>query len=90
MEMRSAYRVQVYLTGVDEERAGLLRESLARILHGLGPKSLKAVLRRAHGGERVLVYESNDDRDALAVVQSLESAGGTVACEGLRGPEEPF
>lgn len=88
--MTSTYRVQVYLTGLDKERARQLRESLARVLTGAGPKPLKAVMRRAYDGERVLVYESNDDSDALAVAQSLESAGGTVECEGLREPEELF
>ncbi|MBN1944507.1 MAG: hypothetical protein JW797_02475 [Bradymonadales bacterium] len=88
--MNEAYRVHVFLTGVDEEKARQLREVLGRYLKGAGPTILRQIMRRAHAGERVLVYESNSDQDAQAMAEDLMGHGATIEIEGLLPPEEPF
>jgi hypothetical protein len=84
------YRVHVYMTAVDKQRAAQLREALGRVLTRAGKEPLRDLMRRAHGGERILVYRTNDDRDALAIGQSLTNAGATIEIDGLRPPDDLF
>lgn len=88
--MDRTYRVKVYLTAVDRDRARQLREVLGRYLKKAGKEPLRDLMRRAHEGERVLLYESNDDKNAQVVADDVSAHGGTVEIEGLRPPEEPF
>jgi hypothetical protein len=88
--MSSNYRVTVFLTAVDKERVVQLREVLQRIIKGAGKEPLREIMRRAHGGERMRVYQTNNDKNALEVAQSLIAAGAGVAVEGLKPPEDAF
>ena len=87
--MPTKYRVSVYLTEIDKEQANELRLRLGRVIKGAGKATLNDLMRRVYHGERILVYETNDDKDAQSIATDLESGGATVAIEGLR-EEEPL
>ena len=88
--MKSNFRVQVYMVGVDKDRAKQLRKTLRFFVRGAGRETKRDMMRRAHEGERVLVYETNDDEDAKRAAQSISDGGATVEIDGLKPPEEPF
>ena len=88
--MTDAYRVKVFMTGFDTERARQLREALSKVLKGIGKADLKRLLRRVYEGERVLIYESNDDNDAQAVAGAVEGGGAIVDIVGLNPPDDIF
>ena len=88
--MSEQYRIQVFMTYVDRDQARLVREALSRIVKGSGKEQQRDIMRRAHGGERVLVYQSNLDADAEDVALRLKNAGAKVEIEGLSEPEEIF
>jgi hypothetical protein len=88
--MSEKYRVQVYLVGFDPERAPELK-SLLKIYHNSqGSIYFKSVLRRAHEGERVMIYESNADIDAIRFAQSMLRGGAEIEIDGLEEDEEEF
>ena len=88
--MSADYRVKVFMVGVDIELARQLRDALGQVIRGAGKAELKKLMRRAHEGERILVYQSNDDNDAKDVAAKVEGAGAKVVIEGLKPPEDPF
>ena len=88
--MKSTFRVQVYMVGVDKDRAKQLRKTLRFFVPGAGKEAKRDMMRRADQGERVLVYQTNDDEDAKQAAQSISDGGATVEVDGLKPPEEPF
>ncbi len=71
--MPEKYRVKVYLCGFDTERANELKSILQIYNRPQGQSFFKDVLRRAHAGERVLIYESNNGRwSARAFIRNIE------------------
>ena len=88
--MTDKYRVEVYLVDFDEDRAPELKE-LLKIYHpSLGKETLRGTLRKAHEGERVLVYTSNDDTDALRVSQALTRGGAMLEIDNLQEDQGEF
>lgn len=88
--MSGKYRVRVFMVGIDPERAKDLREVLGRVVKGAGKQSLRDLMRKAHQGDRVLIYETNDDDNAQEVKRIVEGGGATVEIDGLRPPEPLF
>lgn len=84
------YRVQIFMTGLDKDRAKELRYVLHDYVKGAGNAILRDMMKRAFEGERVLVYQTNNDNDAEAVVRALTRAGAALEVEGLRSDEQPF
>jgi hypothetical protein len=84
------YRIHIYLVGLDKDRAKELRYVMHDFVRGAGKTLLRDMMRRAHEGEKVLVYQTNDDKDAEAVTRALKRAGAQLEVAGLRGEEEPF
>ena len=88
--MKAKFRVQVYMVGVDKERAKQLRKTLSYFTRGIGRAAMTDMMKRAHGGERVLVYETNNDDDAKQAAQSISDGGAQVEIVGLTPKEELF
>lgn len=88
--MESEYRVHVYMTGLDKELVNELRKRLGRYVKGAGRAQLNEMMRRAYRGERVLVYSTNNDDDALTVKRDIEGGGAVATVEGLREEEDIF
>ena len=88
--MEEQYRVEVYLVDFDKDQASELKEILKIYHRDKGKEYLKKVLRRVKGGERVPVYSSNDDTDALRVCQTLKRAGAKLEVDNLKEEEEEF
>lgn len=88
--MSENYRVQVYMVGVDKELAKQLKHSLSMLIKGVGNERLKAMLREAYEGGRVLIYETNDDKDALSVANGISKSGATIEIDGLSDDDDPF
>jgi hypothetical protein len=86
--MSENYRVKVYLAGFDKDRAAELKSILKIHHNSQGNEWFKSVLRRAADGERVLVYETNNDTDAMRVGQSYARGGAHVEVDGLQEAEE--
>lgn len=88
--MEPVFRVQLYLVGIKPDQARPLRRMLARVMIGVGKAELKRTLRRAHEGERVLIYQTNSDKDAESWAHQLKGCGATIEIEGITGPEPAF
>ena len=88
--MSSQYRVHVFLVGFDESRASELLSILKIYHNSQGNEFFKEVLRRAHASERVVIYETNNDIDAMRVAQSFLRAGARIEVDGLAEEEAPF
>ena len=88
--MAHGYRVEVFLAGFDKSRAGELKQILKIYHNSQGNDWFKSVLKRANDGQRVLIYETNNDADALRVGQAFVRAGGQVEVDGLPTEEEVF
>jgi hypothetical protein len=88
--MSQQYRVKVFLVGFDVERANELKSMLKIYHNSQGEVFFKDCLRRAHDGERVLVYESNSDSDAMRVGRAIANGGAQIEVDGLTEEEEPF
>ena len=84
------YRVQVYLTGFDKDRASELKSILKIYNRDKGNAFFKSVLRRAWEGEKVLLHQTNDDTDAKRMAIALLRGGGQVAIDGLQEEEDEF
>jgi|GEM_PF-4404779 len=88
--MTDRYRVEVFLVGFDEDRAPELKQ-LVRIYNpSLGAETLRGMLRKVHEGERVLVYSSNNDTDAIRVAQALARGGANIEIDNLQDEEAEF
>ena len=88
--MTAKYRVEVFLVGFDEDRAPELKQIIGIYHRDLGADKLRGMLRKAHGGERVLVYTSNNDTDAIRVAQALARGGGRIEIDNLEDEEAEF
>jgi hypothetical protein len=88
--MAEKYRVQVFLVGFDKDRAPELKSMLKIYHNSQGQAWLKEVLRRAWEGERVLIYETNNDVDATRMAQSLLHAGAQIEIDGLQEKDLGF
>ena len=74
---------------VDRRRSGHLKtwykevmQELGRTYTGVGNVQLKAILRKVDGGERVVVYQTNNRNDAQIVAGRLTRAGAEVEVDG--------
>ena len=88
--MSDQYRVKVLLVGFDEDRAPELKQILKLYHNSRGNTYFKNVLRRAHEGERVVIYETNDDVNAIRMAQAIYRAGGHLELDGLKEDEPEF
>lgn len=88
--MTHGYRVEVFLSGFDPSRAGELKQILKIYHNSQGNDWFKSVLKRTAGGERVLIYETNSETDAMRVGQAFVRAGGNVEVDGLQPEEKEF
>jgi hypothetical protein len=88
--MKGNFQFRVYMVDVDKDRAKALRLVLGKVIRGAGRKALNDMMRAAHNGERVLVYETNDEKDAKARAANIADGGCTTEVEDLREPEQPF
>ncbi len=88
--MSQSYRVSVFITGFDVSRASELKEMLKIHNSNQGTNWFKDVLRRANDGERVQVYQTNSDADAMRVGGAYARAGAEVEVDGLPDEEEEF
>ncbi|MCA9565001.1 MAG: hypothetical protein KC561_16000 [Myxococcales bacterium] len=85
--MSQNYRVKVFLCGVAKDRASELRSTLKIYKPKEGNEYFKDVLRRAHSGERVLIYESNSDVDAMRLAHAMLRSGAQIEVDGLAGDD---
>lgn len=88
--MTQGYRVQVFIVGFDKDRANELKMILKIYHNSQGNDWFKSVLRRADAGERVLVYETNSDADAMRAGGAYARGGAHVEVDGLAEQEEAF
>jgi len=88
--MTEKYRVKVLLVGFDEDRAPELKQILKLYHNSQGNAFFKNVLRRAWDGERVEIYETNNDIDAIRMAQAIIRGGGQVEIDGLQEDEPEF
>ncbi len=88
--MPQKYRVQVYLVGFDKDRATELKSILKIYHNSRGEAFFKDCLRRAFDGERVMIYESNNDVDSVRVAQAYARGGAQIEIDGLEEEQDPF
>lgn len=88
--MVQKYRVEVFLVGFDEGRAPEMKQLIQIYQPALGAETLRGILRKVHEGERVLVYSSNNDTDAIRVAQALARGGAKIEIDNLQDEEAEF
>lgn len=88
--MTHGYRVEVFLSGFDKSRAGELKQILKIYHNSQGNEWFKKVLKQTANGERVLIYETNSEADAMRVGHAFVRAGGQVEVDGLQPEEDEF
>jgi hypothetical protein len=88
--MPQDYRVKVFMVGFDVERASELKQILKIYHNSQGQEYFKDLLRRCHDGERVQIYETNDDTDAKRISIAFSRAGAAIEFDGLQEPPPAF
>ena len=88
--MSQQYRVKVFLCGFDEGRASELKSILKIYHNSQGEAFFRDALKRAHEGERVQIYETNNDVDAHRVAQAYLRGGAAIQIDGLEDKDSIF
>ena len=88
--MTNQYRVKVMLVDFDGERAAELKSTLKIFHNSQGNLFFKEMLHEVKEGKHRLVYESNNDIDAMRVARTIARAGGRIGIDGLKEDEDEF